>query len=451
MSLRAVSYARQSLDHTGEGLAVSRQCEDSRGLTDRRGWTLVAEHVDNDISASGKKRRPGFEQLLDDITSGRVDVVVAWSLDRLTRNRADTVRLIEACQPRNVIIALVRGSDIDMSTPAGRLTADILASVARHEIEVKGDRQRRSAIQRSADGRPPLGTRLTGYTPRGEIVPDEAAVVKALFERFAAGDSLRGLAVWLSESGLPTRHGRPWNPSTVRTILTNPRYAGQAVYCGQPTGQRGGWKPIVAEDVYAIVQSRLADPRRATNRIGTDRRHLGSGLYECAVCGGKTTSWSGARYRCPQACVNRVRSHIDLMVLDVIRGRLSQPDLGRLLTAATSPEAKEVAEKVKTLRARLAAIADDYDAGLIDGQRYRMATEKARAELSAAEVAQARFFGNAGAGSVLLAPDPVAAFDEAPLMVQRTTIDALCVVRLKPTRRGWKRFDPSSVEIGWRS
>ena len=60
-------------------------------------------------------------------------------------------------------------------------------------------------------GRPPLGVRLTGYTTSGEVIEAEAAVIRTLFQRFAAGDSLKGLAAWLTETKVPTRHGGPWN------------------------------------------------------------------------------------------------------------------------------------------------------------------------------------------------------------------------------------------------
>ena len=110
--MRAAVYTRVSLDRTGEGRAVERQLEDAHELVRRRGWELVSERTDNDTSAAGGKRRPEFEAMLSDVERGRLDAIVAWSLDRLTRNRRDTVRLIEACQQAGVVVALVRGSDM---------------------------------------------------------------------------------------------------------------------------------------------------------------------------------------------------------------------------------------------------------------------------------------------------------------------------------------------------
>ncbi len=123
--------------------------------------------------------------------------------------------------------------------------------------------------------------RLTGYTNAGELVQDEAAAVRQMFGRFHAGDSLRGVVAWLTAEVAATRSGRPWNPSSVRTILTNPRYAGRVVYRGQyrgeVTGKLGAWPPLVEEWLFDAVQATLADPRRR-EQADTHRRHLGSGL-----------------------------------------------------------------------------------------------------------------------------------------------------------------------------
>ena len=89
LPIQAALYLRQSRDFTGEEHGVTRQREDSEALAKRRGWTVSVIHTDNDTSAAGKKRRPGFEALMTDIESGRITAVIAWSLDRLTRNARD--------------------------------------------------------------------------------------------------------------------------------------------------------------------------------------------------------------------------------------------------------------------------------------------------------------------------------------------------------------------------
>lgn len=443
---RCAIYLRVSLDATGEQLAVQRQREDCRRIAEQRGWRIVAEYVDNSISASDKRKaRPGYDALVSGFKAREFDALVCWDLDRLTRQPRQLEDWIDAAEESGLLLVTANG-EADLSTDGGRMFARIKASVARAEVERKAARQRRALLQRSERGKPPLGVRLTGYTTRGEIIEHEAAIVREVFERFAAGDSLRSITAWLEATGVQTRHGGKWNPSSVRTILTNQRYAGRAIYQGKATGKSGEWTPIVDDDTFTLVQSRLADPRRRTQQ-GTDRKHLGSSLYRCGTCDAKVRAWSSNRYRCPNACVNRAQRGVDDFVLAVIRARLARPDVADLVAPGESAEARKVADEVETLRKRLDRIADDYDADRIDGHRYAVASEKVRSQLVAAEAARARLSTGGGAAATLLAADPVAAFDHAPLMIRRNVIDALCTVRLHPAPRGRKTFDPETVEI----
>lgn len=444
--IRCAIYLRQSLDLAGDGLAVTRQREDCRKIAADRGWTIVGEYIDNSISASDRrKHRPGYDQLVTAYENGEFAAVVCWDLDRLTRQPRQLEDWIEAAEERGLLLVTANG-EADLSTDGGRLFARMKAAVARAEVERKSARQRRAALQRSEQGKPPLGVRLTGYTPAGDLVPDEAAAIAGMFARFAAGDSLRSIAAWLDTTGVPTRRGGKWNPSSVRTVLTNPRYAGRAVYQGKPTGKRGGWLSIVDDTTFDLVQARLSDPRRRTQQ-GTDRRHLGAGLYLCGACGERVRSWSGDRYRCPAACITRARDPIDEYVVDVVRARLRRDDIQALVSAEDDGEVAEMVAEVARLRGRLEAIEADYDAGLIDGRRFATATEKVHAELTAAERELSRVSSSGAADGVLRAPDPVRAFDVAPLMIRRGVLDALYVVRLGPAPRGRRGLDVSTVEV----
>ena len=108
------------------------------------------------------------------------------------------------------------------------------------ESEGKAERQQLAAFYQAESGQPPPGVRLTGYTSAGELVQDEAAAVRQVFGRFHVGDSLRGVVAWLTAQGVATRSGRPWNPSSVRTIPADPRYAGRVVYRGHYRGEVTG-------------------------------------------------------------------------------------------------------------------------------------------------------------------------------------------------------------------
>lgn len=475
-SRRAALYLRISLDQTGEGLAIDRQRKECQRIARQRRWRVVDEYVDNSISASdARKNRPGYDALVKAYEAGDFDALICYDMDRLTRQPRQMEDWIDAAEKRGLDLVTANG-ECDLQTDAGQTFARVRMAFALGEVKRKSARQRAAAIQRADDGRPPLGVRLTGYTAKGQTVPAEAEIIRRIFALFHGGESLRGIVRTLTEGGHATRNGKPWNPSTIRDILVNPRYAGRAVYNGEPNGKRGNWEALVSEDVFDAVQARLTDPRRATNRVGTDRKHLGSGLFVCDVCSAPVVSFSGGRYRCKSACVNRAHGPVDNdrvrqiiaetgdgedaatplargvdeFVTAVLAKRLSRPDAATLLAPApadTAPLRGEIA----ALRARLANFENDYAEGVITGRQLREASEKVTAALTKADrELRALAPGGTTLGGVLTAPDPTAAFLDASLMGRRSVIDALCEVRLMRGTRGSKTFDPNTVRLQWR-
>src|SRR3954454_22017104 len=107
--MRALVYTRQSLDRTGEKAAVDRQREDCRKLCAERGWDIVHEFTDNDVSASSSKPRPDYLRMLAAVDRGEAEVLVAWHVDRLTRKLTDLENLIELAQRTGLRIATVTG------------------------------------------------------------------------------------------------------------------------------------------------------------------------------------------------------------------------------------------------------------------------------------------------------------------------------------------------------
>ena len=462
---KAAVYLRVSLDATGEGLAVDRQREACMAIVKSRGWTVVDEYVDNSISATdARKKRPGYDRLVNDLGARRFDALVCYDLDRLTRQPRQLEDWIDSADSGALALVTANG-EADLTTDAGRLFARIKLAVARSEVERKSVRQRDAARQRSELGRPPLGVRLTGYTSRGDLVPDEASVVRDIFQRFADGDTLRGIARHLTDRGITTRHGKAWNPSSVRTILTNPRYAGRAVYQGQETGKEGSWTPIVSDETFETVRALLGDQQRRT-QTSTARKHLGSGLYLCGVCDEPLSAWSGLRYRCRTgAHVNRsqgpVDRYVELLLLggDVsdldptqegqVVGRLARDDLTGLLVTSVDPT-PHLAELEKQRR-RLQRAEDDYREELIDGRLYKSTRADALTAIRAAETALAAITAATPAAGVLSAPDPGEAFRSADLIAKRSVVDVLMTVRLHPGHRYSRRFDPSTISVTWKA
>lgn len=441
-------YLRISLDATGEKLAIERQRELCRQIIEGKKWELVGEYVDNSISASdARKQRPGYDAMVEAYASGLFDALVCYDMDRLTRQPRQMEDWLDAAEKRGLALVTANG-EADLTTDAGRTFVRVRMAFARGEVERKSARQRAAAHQRAQLGRPPLGVRLTGYTAKGETVPEEAEVVKRIFKLFHAGESLRSIARMLTEENVTARSGRPWNPSSIRGILINPRYAGRAIYQGETTGSPGNWEAFVSDDVFNLVQARLKDPRRKTNRVGTDRKHLGSGMYLCAICEKPASSWSQGRYRCKEAHVNRSQNQVDQYVLDVVAERLRQADIADLL-APVQADLSPLLEQAEHLRGRLDNIESDYDTGLIDGKRYASARELVLTELAAVQRSMADADRGSALGELLGSPEPATKFLASGTMTQRGIVSALATVRLHPGTRYSKVFDPDTVQIDW--
>ena len=150
--MHAAIYLRQSLDRTGDGVAIARQREDCVRLCREKGWTPL-EYVDNDTSASSGKTRKGYQRMLSDLRDDQrgIGAVVCWDLDRLHRRPVELESFMALADERRLALATVSG-DVDLSTAQGRLIARLKGSVAAHEIEHKSARQRRAAKQKAEQG-----------------------------------------------------------------------------------------------------------------------------------------------------------------------------------------------------------------------------------------------------------------------------------------------------------
>lgn len=210
----------------------------------------------------------------------------------------------------------------------------------------------------------------------------------------------------------------------------------------------GQWAVIVEEDLWWAVQERLDDPERITNRKGTERRHLGSGLFLCGMCDKRVRTHS-QRYRCA-GHVMRSHEQIEHFVLAVIRARLARPDLQDLLPNSDEPRLKDIKNEVSTQRAKISRAQRDYDDEVIEGRDLKRICERTEAEITKLDVERTRLTASSATSPTLNAPDPVAMFNAADLGVQRKVIDILCEVRLYPHPRGVKKFNPDTVATTWR-
>lgn len=457
MSTRAAIYLRQSLDRTGQELAVTRQRKACRQVAKDRGWTVVGEYADNSLSASKRTtRRPGYEQLVTDYHAGRFDAVVVWDLDRLTRQPRQIEDWIDAAEERGLLLTTVDGQ-ADLSTDNGRLFARIKASVARSEVERKSARQKAGNQQRAEQGRPHPGRRVFGYTRDGMTVNEaEAVEFRRAVEQVKAGVSLRAVVKDWNARGVTTTAGNPWGPTELRRLLGNPRHAGILVHRGAVMG-RGSWPAIIDEDDHLAVTAVLSDPARRPR--GRPRVYLLSGVARCGACPpdapgrlyGRVEA-RGALYVCERAAhLGRKIEPVDDYVQRVIVGRLSMPDAAAVFaTPDTSAQLKELRGQERSLRAKLDGLAAAFADGAIDGTQLRTGSARLRARLEAVQQAMPALVGTPVLAPLAAADDVAAAWEALPVESRREVIGVLAEVTVLPAGRGARVFDPDTVRIRWR-
>ncbi len=458
---QAAVYVRISSDPNGQRLGVTRQLAECRTKAKTLGWKVAGVYEDNDVSATGTKPRPAYQRMLTDLEAGRIDAVVVWDLDRLTRRPIEVEHFIDLADRKNVALASV-GGDVDLATDNGRLFARIKGAVARSEVERKSARQRSSNDQRAASGLPSGGRRAFGYERGGVVVDEvEAAEVRKAASSLLAGGSLRGIVADMNARGIPTTAWRPplvlskWHPTELRRLLSNPRYAGLRVHRDEVVGP-GAWPAILDEDTYRAVVAVLTDPRR--HKAGPPRRYLLSGLATCSVCGGRVFGVTekhktASLYRCEsRAHVSRQVDDVDALVVKVMLRTLSEPDVVGLLTDPRSTdEAQELRGEEQGLRARLDGLAESFAAGEIDRAQLRAGTERLRARLELVSNALAEFARTPVLTDLLTSGDVEQTWAGMDLDRQRAVIDALVTIKLHPPGRGARTFDPRTVEIAWRT
>ncbi|MBF5081381.1 recombinase family protein [Quadrisphaera sp. INWT6] len=450
----AVVYLRISQDRVGEEAGVTRQREDCARRCAERGWTVVAVEEDNDMSAKSGRRRPGFEALLRHLDHGRATVVVAWTLDRLQRNKRDEIRLYETCQSRGAMISLVRGPDLDLTTPGGRMMADTFGTQARYEVDVKGDRQKRANSQRRDAGLMGWTRRPFGYDrcPEGQVfvVEEEAAGLREAAAITLAGGTLAAAVRALDARGLTSTLGKPFTTITLRRLLLSPRHAGRVTFMGADHGVAGTWPAIFTEEQQQRLTEVLADPRRRMAQ-STEPRYLLSGVARCGQDGSimrGSPMVNGERrwhvYKCSvKGCRRARRSDLvdAVVVAEVLRVFKENPDL-----FTPNEDVSDLRAAAADLRERRDALGDLLADGLMSATKVRERALLLTRELEGIEARIGRAVADSPASPLVGAVDPAAVWEVLPVGARKAVVNLLMTVEIMPAGKG-ARFTPEQVRM----
>ena len=267
--MRCVIYSRVSTDaQKREGTSLDTQEGACIEYVGKQGWTVVETLRD---TASGfSLDRPGMERVRSLAALGRIDVVLAHALDRLSRKQTHVAILVEEMEDRGVALDFVTEDFED--TAVGQLVRSVKAFAAEFEREKIVERTMRGKRERARSGRLPQGTGagLYGYrydpaTGRREFDPVEAPVVPRIYERFLATRSIARVSTELNEDGIATKQDARWHQLTVRRVLLNESYTGRTRHCvnGDPPIEIPDATPrLIDDDTWNRAQLILQDKTR---------------------------------------------------------------------------------------------------------------------------------------------------------------------------------------------
>ena len=281
---RCAIYTRKSTD---EGLdkeyntldAQRDACEAYIASQRHEGWLALRDRYDDGGYSGGTLERPALKRLMADIAAGRVDVIVCYKIDRLSRALMDFSKLVEVFDANGVTFVSVTQS-FSTTTSMGRLTLNILLSFAQFERELIGERIRdKFAASRAR------GMWMGGKVPLGYDVKDrklvvnaaEAATVRMIFEQFIEVGSCTELAKMLQDKRVMTKTGRPIDKGYLYKLLANRTYIGDAPHKGMI--HKGEHEAIVPLDLWNRVHAMLqVSPRTKANQNRSQTPALLRGL-----------------------------------------------------------------------------------------------------------------------------------------------------------------------------
>ena len=273
--LRCAVYTRKSseegLEQEFNSLHAQREACEAYIVSQRaEGWLLVPDRYDDGGISGATLERPSLKRLLVDIEANRVDVVVVYKIDRLSRALMDFAKLVEVFDRNEVTFVSVTQS-FNTTTSMGRLTLNILLSFAQFEREVIGERIRdKFAASRRR------GMWMGGWTPLGYDIKErklivnepEANLVRSIFARFARGVPPQQLIEALADESVLNKQGKPIEKGYLYRVLHNRVYLGEAVHKG--TGHPGEHDAIIERGLWDQVHALInPSPRtRATRTLG---------------------------------------------------------------------------------------------------------------------------------------------------------------------------------------
>lgn len=399
-NIRVAIYVRVSTqEQAKEGYSIGEQTDRLKKFAEAHDWLIVQVYTDAGHSGADTNR-PALQDLLSDVRDGKIDKVLVYKLDRLSRSQKDTLTLIE-----NEFIP--HGTDfesmsekLDTSTPQGRLFLGILAAFAQLEREVIKERLSMGIQARIKEGKwrgasVPFGYDYEPALDKLVINEYESMIVKHIFDAFVNGKTIYQIAEEMSEKGHTFKSGKV-DQRNIRHLLKRKTYCGYQKY--NDNWIEGLHDPIIDEETFKKVQEILLEKKKRFNesglKIGTAAisTDLG-GLVYCARCGARYSKYrTGTKrygFHYNYGCYSRHKKvkfmvkdpncknkhyrteELDNIIFNEIKKLAIDPDYMQSIKkeSAKADEVQQIhaiEEKIKSINNQLSRFMDLYGLGKYD-------------------------------------------------------------------------------------
>ena len=303
--VRVAAYARVSSDKDAMLHSLSSQVSYfSKMIQSHDSWKYVGVYSDEGMTGT-KIKRDGFQRMIRDAKAGKIDIIVTKSLSRFARNTVDCLKTIREMKAINVDI-FFEEQNIHTLSANGEFLISLLAGYAQEESRQCSENTLWRVRKNFKEGKPYGGSSMLGYKlekGRFTVVPEEAEIVRKIFDLYLAGNGFCKIARILTNEGIKSYTGKAWNKSTLGEIISNVTYTGnlhlQKTYrenhMTKKTMRNKGEKPlyIVEGNHEPIISQEIFDKAqeiRKAKAVGKSGKRNGpaypfTGLIYCGECG----------------------------------------------------------------------------------------------------------------------------------------------------------------------
>lgn len=307
--LKVAAYARVSTSSEEQLLSLENQkLHYEQRILANSNWDFVEMYFDEGISGTKIDKRDGLKRLLQDCENGKVDFILTKSISRFSRNALDCLEIVRRLIDLNVFIEFEK-ENINTQTMDGELMLSILSSLAESESRSLSQNTKWGIEKRFQNGTYKIGYPPFGYDwVNGAMVinEDQAAVVKEIFADVLKGESTGAIAERLNQQGVTTKRGKTWHGTTIRGIIKNEKYIGDALFGKTFTDDsfkrkvnrgdknqyymKGHHPAIIDKETFEQAQQMLVQNAKSKNIVQDDdkyqNRYSFSGILKCGDCGG---------------------------------------------------------------------------------------------------------------------------------------------------------------------